>query len=209
MSWSNLEGAAGAFEAGRKVTPELTGVAGLAGVGGRHVTPELTGAAGLAGVGGRHVTPELTDVAFGALKGEAADVVPLITGAAGFGALKGEAADVVPRITGVAAFDAGATFGEGRNEDVVVRGRGGMTKGPLKGEGAGLRSGVFVVLGGIAARLAWFRALITSCCALARAAASALAASCCALARATPALFCAIASRVLCEIPGAFISAAE
>jgi hypothetical protein len=88
MSWSNLEGAAGALEEGRHVTPELTGADGLLGAGGRHVTPELVGAA-----------------AFGALKGDDADVLPLITGAdVVLGELKGDDADVLPRITGALLF---------------------------------------------------------------------------------------------------------
>ena len=100
MSWSNLEGVAGAFDAGRNVTPGLTGVDTRLGAGGRHVTPELTVVAGLAGAGGRHVTPELAGAALGALKAEGADVIPRITGADVRGALKAEGADVVPRITG-------------------------------------------------------------------------------------------------------------
>ena len=174
MSWSNLEGAAGTFDAGRNVTPGLTEVDARLGAGGRHVTPGLTVVAGLAGAGGRHVTPELAGAALGALKAEGADVIPRITGADVRGALKAEGADVVPRITG----------------------SGGTTSGPLNGEGGALRSGAFVVLAGIAARLAWFLALISSRRALSLAAASAFAFACCSWKARTAALFFAMLSRV-------------
>jgi hypothetical protein len=124
------------------------------------------------------VVPRITGAAaFGALKGEGAAVAPRITGAAAFGALKGEEAAVVPRITGAAAF--GALKGEEAAVVPRITGSGGTTSGPLNGEGGALRSGAFVVLAGIAARLAWFLALISSRRALSLAAASAFALACC------------------------------
>ena len=91
--------------------------AGWLGVG-RNVTPEETDLDGTFGDGRNDdVVARAGAAALGALKGEAADVVPRIAGAAALGALKGEAADVVPRIAGAAAL--GALKGEAA--DVVPR----------------------------------------------------------------------------------------
>ncbi len=97
--WSNRDMGAGWLEAGRKVTPEETGLDGTFGDGRNDDVVTLAGA-GAAGRLGDGRNDDVVGAAAGRLGDGRNDDVVTLAGAAAFGALKGEAADVVPRIAG-------------------------------------------------------------------------------------------------------------